>query len=181
MSVRAILIGVAFIALAWTVPLAIGGAFSDSIPTIEVGSPAPDFNAEQIPTGDSVTLRDYRGDVVLLNLWATWCAPCLREMPAMERLYQKLGPEGLSVVAVSVDATDNGSIQAFANELNLTFDILYDRSHQIERTYQVMALPQSFVIDRNGVIVWREFGAAAWDEESYLARFRDLLAADPVP
>ena len=177
MGMRGLIVALILLAAAWIVPLTISGAFSDPIPPIEIGALAPEFGAQDLTTRRAVTLENYRGHVVLLNLWATWCAPCLREMPAMERIHRKLGDEGLKVVAVSLDASNDGSIVAFANQLGLTFDILYDPTHTIERTYQVTALPQSFVIDRNGFIVSREFGAIPWDDEAHEAMFRELLEA----
>ena len=83
--------------------LTIGVMLSEDIFQVQPGTNAPDFNAVNLASGDSVTLADYKGEVVLLNLWATWCAPCRVEMPSMERLYRELGPEGLKIVAVSVD------------------------------------------------------------------------------
>ena len=112
--------------------LGVGVLLMEDIKQVTTGVDAPDFNAVNLVTGDSVTLADYRGEVVLLNLWATWCSPCRWEMPSMERLYQELGPAGLKIVAVSVDQVSGGEVMEFANELELTFDILHDRSGQIE-------------------------------------------------
>ena len=112
--------------------LGVGVLLMEDIKQVTTGVDAPDFNAVNLVTGDSVTLADYRGEVVLLNLWATWCGPCRWEMPSMERLYQELGPAGLKIVAVSVDQVSGDEVMEFANELELTFDILHDRSGQIE-------------------------------------------------
>ena len=155
--------------------LTIGMMLSEDIFQIQPGANAPDFKAVNLASGDSVTLADYKGEVVLLNLWATWCAPCRVEMPSMERLYQELGPEGLKIVAVSVDQISGDKVMEFANELELTFDILHDRSGQIELDYQATGLPETLILDREGVIVHKAIGPVEWDDPVHKNRFRRLL------
>ena len=155
--------------------LGVGVLLMEDIKQVQPGVEAPDFNALNLVTGDSVTLADYRGEVVLLNLWATWCSPCRWEMPSMERLYQELGPAGLKIVAVSVDQVSGDEVMEFANELELTFDILHDRGGQIEIDYQVTGLPETVIIDRQGVIVHKAIGPVEWDEPVQQARLRRLL------
>lgn len=155
--------------------LTIGMMLSEDLFQVQPGTNAPDFNAVNLASGDSVTLADYKGEVVLLNLWATWCAPCRVEMPSMERLYQELGPEGLKIVAVSVDQLGGDRVMEFANELELTFDILHDRSGQIELDYQATGLPETLILDREGVIVHKEIGPVEWDDPVHKDRFRRLL------
>jgi peroxiredoxin len=149
------------------------------ITRIEPGGRAPDAKVLNVASGDTVGIRDYRGQVVLLNLWATWCAPCLEEMPSMERLYQELGPEGLKVVAVSIDQELNGEgVRRWTEERGFTFTILQDRSGKIQQTYQTTGTPESFVLDKRGVIVKKVIGAIAWDHPAQKALFRRLLAAE---
>ena len=155
--------------------LGVGVLLMEDIKQVQPGVEAPDFNAVNLVTGDSVTLADYRGEVVLLNLWATWCGPCRWEMPSMERLYQELGPAGLRIVAVSVDQVSGDQVMEFVNELGLTFDILHDRSGQIEIDYQATGLPETVIIDRQGVIVHKAIGPVEWDEPVQQARLRRLL------
>ena len=157
--------------------LTVGVLLSDDLVRVEVGGSAPSFTAIDLGTGDTVTLADYRGEVVVLNLWATWCAPCRIEMPSMERLYQQLGPEGLKVVAVSVDAGDPATVSGFAEELALSFDILHDETQAIETAYQTTGLPETFIIDRNGTIVHWRIGPETWDSPANVARIRRLLEA----
>lgn len=128
-----------------------------------VGSSAPAFHATNLGTRRPATLADYRGKVVLLNVWATWCQPCRVEMPSMERLYRRLGGPDFSVVAVSIDEEGDSVVQAFARELGLTFDILHDPTAAIRRAYQATGVPESWVIDRDGVIVKKVIGASEWD------------------
>ena len=161
--------------------LGVGVLLMEDIKQVTTGVEAPDFNAVNLVTGDSVTLADYRGEVVLLNLWATWCGPCRWEMPSMERLYQELGPAGLKIVAVSVDQVSGDEVMEFANELKLTFDILHDRSGQIEIDYQATGLPETVIIDRQGVIVHKAIGPVEWDEPVQQARLRRLLGIAEAP
>jgi peroxiredoxin len=96
----------------------------------------------------------------------------------MERLYDEMGSEGLKVVAVSVDVVGGDQVLAFTNELGLTFDVLHDRSGQIEFDYQTTGLPETVVIDRQGVIVHKVIGGVEWDEPVQKARFRRLLGIE---
>ncbi len=126
-----------------------------------VGSTAPTFHATDLRTGRPTTLADYRGKVVLLNVWATWCLPCRVEMPSMERLYRRLGESGdFRVVAVSIDEEGDSVVRAFARELGLSFDILHDPTAAIKQAYQATGVPESC---RDGVIVKKVIGASEWD------------------
>jgi peroxiredoxin len=176
MTWRGGLLTIALIMLVWAVPLVLGGAFGESVPSVEGGNPAPNFRAINVATGEPASLDDYKDKVVLLNVWATWCEPCKEEMPAMERIHQDLGADGLEVVAVSVDMEGTDEITEFVEEYQLTFDVLQDRTQEISSAYQIFALPQSYVIDRRGMIVYREFGAVDWDGNTYRKRFQDLLS-----
>lgn len=130
---------------------------------VGVGSQAPDFHAIDLRTGHPVTLSDYRGKVLLLNIWATYCQPCRVEMPAIERLSRRLAGTDFKVLAISVDVVDSTEVDAFVKQLGLTFDVLHDRPGQIQQDYQTTGVPESFVIDRHGVIVKKVIGAAEWD------------------
>jgi cytochrome c biogenesis protein CcmG/thiol:disulfide interchange protein DsbE len=152
---------------------------------LEVGSQAPPFSSTDLRTGRPATIDDYRGKVVLLNIWATWCPPCVEEMPSMERLHKKLAGTDFRIAAVSVDgdafypAEQQGpnEIMAFSNKLGLTFDILHDPSGAIRKTYEIFGVPESFVIDRNGLIVKRIIGATNWESPANEALIRSLLDA----
>ena len=133
------------------------------IDLLGVGSRAPDFHARNLATGRATTLADYRGRVVLLNLWATWCEPCRVEMPSLERLSRKLGGSGFTVVAVSIDEDGDSVVAAFARGLGLTFDILHDQSGAMKQTYQATGVPESWLISPDGVIIKKVIGASEWD------------------
>lgn len=157
--------------------LLLGVAMSPEVTPVAVGTAAPEFRAAHLPKGDTVRLRDYAGEVVLFNIWATWCGPCEFEMPSMERLYQELGPLGLKVVAMSVDEAGPEHVLQWVNERKLTFEILHDRSGQVEAAYQVTGYPESFVIDRDGIIVKKVIGPVEWDHPTQKALFRQLLGS----
>jgi thiol-disulfide isomerase/thioredoxin len=130
---------------------------------VEVGAQAPDFKAIDLATGDSVSLRErYRGAVTLVNVWATWCVPCRVEMPSMEKLYQSLAPRGFKIAAVSIDEGSPQDVQSFGQELGLSFDLLQDRSTKVQEIYQTTGVPESFLLNRQGIIVKRVIGAHDW-------------------
>ncbi len=141
-----------------------------------VGDRAPAFSAVQLPGGTPAALADYRGQVILLNVWATWCVPCRVEMPSMERLWRKFRGSDFRVVAVSIDQEDSTVVNAFVHELGLTFDILHDQPGTIQQIYQTTGVPESFVIDRDGLIVKKVIGASPWDAEVNQILIRLLLA-----
>jgi len=117
----------------------------------EVGRAAPDFRLSRLGGGD-LRLSDLRGQVVILNFWATWCAPCREEMPEFVRQYAALHDRGLEIVAVDLQEAE-GPVQAFVNEFGIGFPVLFDRSGEVARTYRVKnQLPGTMIIDRDGVI-----------------------------
>lgn len=146
----------------------------------DAGTAAPVYAAVTVD-GDTLSLGEMRGTPILLNVWATWCKPCVREMPALEQLHQELGPEGLSVLAVSVDNAAFGiadpvhSVKSFAEEYGLTFTILLDPESRVETAFQVVGLPMTFLIDREGRIVERYIGERQWDDPEMKAELRKLL------
>ena len=155
--------------------------FADDLFPIGVGSAAPSFKAKDLHSGTTRTLADYRGQVVLLNVWATWCEPCKIEMPSMEELHKAYGSRGVRVVAVSIDdVVSEDSIRAYARDLGLTFDILHDPTHAIERSYQTTGYPESFVIDRDGIIRKKWISAADWNAPASRVLFDQLLATPPA-
>ena len=138
------------------------------------GTPAPAFALPRLSGGPPVTLASLRGRVVLVNFWATWCKPCEDEMPAMERLYRRLAPEGFELLAVSVDA-DVAPVTAFRDRLGLSFPILLDPEQKVARSYQTFRFPESLLIGPDGVVVERYVGGKEWDAEAYVERIRRLL------
>jgi cytochrome c biogenesis protein CcmG/thiol:disulfide interchange protein DsbE len=142
---------------------------------IGAGSQAPDFQAMNIRTNRPASLADYAGKVVLLNIWATWCDPCRLEMPSMEKLSERLAGADFRVVAVSVDKDGPDAVMKFVNDLGLHFDILHDRSGAIQARLQTTGVPESFVLDRAGVIIKKVIGAERWDAPVNETLIRHLL------
>ena len=143
---------------------------------VELNREAPNFVAVDLATRDSVTLEDYRGSVTLVNIWATWCLPCRDEMPSMQALYDSLRGRGFRIAAISIDEGSSEDVVAFARKLGLTFDILHDRSGSVERLYQTTGVPESFLLDRRGVLVKRVIGAHDWSSPANRSAVERLLA-----
>ena len=154
----------------------------DELFPVTVGADAPDFAARTLDDSARVkTIADYRGEVVLLNIWATWCGPCRVEMPSMQALHRSLGPHGLKVVAVSVDdAGSEETIRTFGREYGLTFELLHDASGDIRKRYQTTGVPETFVIGRDGTIRKKVIGATNWNSAANRAVLASLLGV-PVP
>ncbi len=128
---------------------------SEPLPVPSLDAPAPDFKLDSL-SGESVQLEDYRCKPVLLNFWATWCAPCRLEMPAFQSRYEEHAGD-LAIVAVN-NAESPSDVQFFVDELDLTFDILLDPSAEVQRLYLVRAYPTSFLLDADGVIRVQHIG-----------------------
>jgi cytochrome c biogenesis protein CcmG, thiol:disulfide interchange protein DsbE len=150
------------------------------IAPVEAGSAAPAFRATTTSTSAPLqvkSLTDYKGQVVVLNLWATWCGPCRAEMPSLEKLYHELGPDGLKIVAVSIDQPGmEDAIRDFKKEYSLTFEVLYAPDGKIRDDYQATGFPETFIIGKDGVIRKRVIAATDWDAEPQKALLRQLLA-----
>jgi peroxiredoxin len=154
-------------------------AFGPKIEGVEVGRRAPDFKAERLGTPDSVSIHAAsEGKVTLVNIWATWCIPCRAEMPAMEKLYQEFRSRGFQILAVSIDEGSAADVRSFLQELGITFDVLHDRSGDIQRVYQTTGVPENFLLDRNGVIVKRVIGEHPWNSELSRRIVAQLLGGD---
>jgi thiol-disulfide isomerase/thioredoxin len=126
--------------------------------------------------GKEVSLADFRGNVVVLNLWATWCAPCRREMPSLDRLQAQLGDHGLKVIALSLDRGDIAKVRGFFDELKIAnLGVYRDPDARANRELDALGLPTTIVIDRAGQEVGRLLGPAEWDSADALALLQTLL------
>jgi peroxiredoxin len=134
---------------------------------------APDFAVTALD-GQAVRLSAYRGKVVLLNLWTTWCPPCRDEMPSMEALHRRLKDRDFVLLAVSQDEDGKRVVEPFVKDMGLTFPILVDPEHQVGDRYGVWGYPESFLIDRDGVIVERIIGPIA---PRHVSQVEALIAA----
>ena len=125
------------------------------------------------------TLDDYAGSYVLLNFWATWCAPCRIEMPALERLHLQLAGRGLRVVGVDVGETP-AEVEQFVAETGITFEIVIDADLSTSRVYAARSLPMTYILDPAGTIVARAIGVREWDSEAMRAMFAALVETGPA-
>jgi peroxiredoxin len=141
-------------------------------------SEAPDFTLMSLD-GRPVRLRGLRGKLVLLNFWATWCAPCLHEMPSMERLYQTFKQTEFVLLAVSMDRQGAEVAQPFANNLKLTFPILLDPASEVARQFGVRGLPATYLIDADGLLIGAAIGARDWYRTEAKALIAGLVRQIP--
>jgi cytochrome c biogenesis protein CcmG/thiol:disulfide interchange protein DsbE len=161
----------------------------DRLQPAEPGAKAPDFSALDLK-GTPTSLEAFRGTVVLLNIWATWCAPCKEEMPSIQRLFEKVPDADFRVLAVSIDRVGSdhdpkdplgGKLRAFADSLGLTFTILHDPTGEISDTYRTTGVPESFILDREGVIRKKVTGPMAWDAPQNVQFINGLLERKSNP
>jgi peroxiredoxin len=147
-------------------------------PRIKVGSEisvaAQDF---ELPTlsGAYVRLSDYRGKVIFLNIWATWCPPCREEMPSMESLYRRMKGRDFEMLAVSIDREGKQVVQPFAVKYGLTFPVLLDPDSKTSRPYGLTGVPETFIIDKNGVIIKKIIGPQNWIRKEWLDYFDHII------
>src|SRR5512139_2341588 len=143
------------------------------------GTAAPALQVQDLQ-GVAKTLADYRGKVVLVNFWASWCPPCLREMPSLERLRVKMAGRPLEIVALDSAETAE-EVSAYLSRMKLGFPILLDPDGRNTRRWKVFALPTSFLLDAEGRVRYVLTGPTEWDEGEALRVIEALLAEVPAP
>ena len=146
-------------------------------PRFEKGAAAPNFTLPDLD-GNMVSLADYKGKVVLLNIWATWCPPCVEEMPSMEKLHQELKDEKFVILAVSIDELGAKAVQPFMKKYKLSFLSLTDTAGTIKNLYQTTGVPESFIIDKNGSIVEEVIGPRDWAAAGVIRYFRSMIRSN---
>ena len=164
MKVKNCLLGIVFSALAAT-SLAASGSLT--------GQTAPDF-ALKSSTGENLRLSEYRGDVVMINFWATWCGPCRQEMPLLDELHSRYERVGFSLLGVNID-DDAGKAMNMVSELGVTFPVLFDHRKEVSKMYEVDAMPTTVILDREGTVRHIHYGYKPGYEEKYLDQIRSLL------
>jgi peroxiredoxin len=174
-AVKFLLVALSFLAAAAPAAPASG----DPAATLSLMSPKPvkpakDFRVSA-PDNRPLTLADFKGKVVFLNFWATWCKPCEEEMPGMERLYQRYKDKGLVVLAISEDADGAGAVAPFVKKHRLTFPIGLDPKMTLAGAYGVWALPSTFIIDRQGNRAHFANGPREWDGPAARDFFESML------
>jgi peroxiredoxin len=145
---------------------------------VELGSKAPDFKAYTLDaTPKPRTLADYRGQVLMINVWATWCLPCRVEMPSIEALQNDYAKKGLKIVAVSIDDPGTeAAIRTFAQQYKLTFEILHDPTKAIVEAYDITGYPETFIVGRDGIIRKKLMSATDWNSPDSRALMDRLLS-----
>ena len=138
------------------------------------GLTVPDFTFPGLD-GKMVSLNDFRGKVVFLNIWATWCPPCRDEIPSMQRLYQKLKGEDFIILAVSIDKSGVETVAPFVKEYKMSFPVLLDKAGKIETLFGTTGTPESFIIDKQGVLDKKTIGPREWDSPEAMLYFKDLI------
>jgi len=143
---------------------------------IQVYNKAADPHNFTLPllNGENATLSSFRGKVVILNFWATWCPPCRAEMPSMEILYKRYKDQGLEILAVDIGENAN-TVRQFVQKNNYSFPVLLDTTKQTSAIYGVEAIPTTYIIDRNGKIIGRIIGSINWDTQQIFNAFEKLL------
>ena len=136
---------------------------------------ADDFNLRSL-SGKRFRFSSLKDKVVLLNFWATWCPPCKKEMPSMERLYREYKSSGFEVVAVALDKSSPVAVSQFAKELGISFITLHDPDGITSNLYSVSGIPYSYLVNREGKIVFRVVGELDWDDEKVKSTVEDLLS-----
>ncbi len=138
-----------------------------------IGSAAPDFSFDL--NGKPARLSEFRGKVVVLNFWATWCAPCIEETPALNRMHQQIASSGGMVLGVSIDE-DEAQYRKFLADQQITFPTFRDPSKNIATSYDTFGWPETYIIDRNGKIARKIIGPQVWDSPEMIAYLKRLAA-----
>lgn len=173
------LFGVGFVILLFLIGTEINFRFNTPPPVV-AGSEAPDFSYPDLE-GKTVSLSDYRGKLVLVNIWATWCKPCVDEMPSMEKLYNKFKDQGFEILAVSIDSLGKKAVGPFMDVHNLTFKTLLDTKGSMQQAYRTTGIPESFIIDKNGVIIEKVIGSTDWASPKAFKFIQSLLGKSTLP
>jgi len=131
--------------------------------------------------GREQALSQWKGKVLVLNIWATWCKPCREEIPALQQLHARFGAQGLTVAGVSIDVDDDRArIRAFAEELGARYPIWYDPDDRVSTTFLAIGVPASYLVDRRGTLVWKHSGPVRADDPALLAALAAALDTAPA-
>jgi len=142
-----------------------------------IGKPAPQFTVQD--SDRTIALSDFKGKVVVLNFWATWCPPCVEEMPSLIQMQQRMKNKGIIVLAVSVDA-DKNNYDQFLKEHNVTLLTVRDADQKSNDLYGTFKFPETYIIDRSGVVRRKFIGAVDWNQTDVLDYLSKLSAAKPT-
>jgi peroxiredoxin len=165
-------VGVVVAALA----IAAGGCTNENAGPPRIGEPAREYAAADLQ-GNELSLRDLRGQVVLLNFWATWCAPCRTETPYLQSVFEEYADRGFQIVGISMDTGDAAdAVAMFVDEYDVSYTILHDPQMRGMELYQVLGLPATFLVDREGVLRWLRYGPIPDGDPEFLKALEDALS-----
>jgi thiol-disulfide isomerase/thioredoxin len=139
----------------------------------EISGPAPDFTLKS-NSGKNLKLSEYRGKVVLINFWASWCGPCRQEMPLLDKLHQKYASYGFTVLGVNVEE-DSAAAEKVLKDITVSFPVLFDNRNSASKTYNVSAMPSTILVDRDGNMRYLHKGYKPGDEASYRKWVKQLI------
>jgi peroxiredoxin len=140
----------------------------------QIGQQAPDFTLKDA-IGKSATLSDYKGRVVMINFWATWCPPCRQEMPSMELLFQEYNKKGFEILAVSSDSQGEKIVKPFMEFYELSFSALMDTDGKVHSAYGVTSIPTTYIVDKKGAIAQKIMGPKDWKDKDSKNMIEKLL------
>jgi peroxiredoxin len=140
------------------------------------GDRAPEFRLPKL-NGGEVSLSEFKGKVVMVHFWATWCPPCVEEIPAIGKLYRDLSGKDFEILAVSVDEGGAGTISAFVQQNKLELPVLLDPARSVSGLYGTFKFPETYILDRNGIVKFKAIGPREWNDPSVVKALQDLIAA----
>lgn len=151
---------------------------SDAPPTeVAIGKPIPPYVATSLD-GAATSIADHKGKVVLLNVWATWCAPCREEIPYLQTLYDQHASNGLEVIGVSVDARGSEeTIRGFQKDFGMRYPIWLDPDERVQTLYLALGVPASYLIDRDGILRWKHLGTVRASDTTFTRALGAALGA----
>ena len=152
----------------------VAGLVCSTARALDAGAKAPEIALKDL-SGKTIDLASLAGKVVILDFWATWCAPCREEMPELQKFYKKYHGKGLEIVGISVDKAPDG-IKDFVSKLKVTFPIVHDQGHKVADKYSPPRMPSSYIVDRKGVVRYVHGGYRAGDAAKFEKEIQELLA-----
>jgi len=161
------------VTIRWCLPLLLAGALASAHASVQLSSSAPDFTLKSV-AGPNLRLQEQRGQVVMINFWATWCGPCRQEMPHLNRIFDKYRATGFVLLGVNID-DDPRAAADLAAKLGLRFPVLLDTDKKVSRAYDMSAMPATLLVDRDGRVRYIHRGYRDGVEKTYEEQVRSLL------